>query len=73
MCAKRLDPVIGEATRRLEKINQLWIELAQLPHDAFRTPEYRRLVAAIRLEADTLSRVLDLDDTDTPAGQNGPP
>jgi hypothetical protein len=37
MCAKSLDPVIGEATRRLERINQLWIELAQLPHDAFRT------------------------------------
>ena len=71
MCAKPVDPVSGEATRRLERINQLWIELAQLPHEAFRTPEYRRLVAAIRVEADTFSRVLDLDDWDTPARKKG--
>jgi hypothetical protein len=71
MSAKPVDPVIGEAARRLERINQLWNELAQLPHDAFRTLEYRRLVAAIRVEADTLSRVLDLDDGDTPARKKG--
>jgi hypothetical protein len=71
MCAKSLDPVIGEATRRLERINQLWIELAQLPHDAFRTPEYRQLVRAIRVEADTFRRVLQLDDGDAPARNQG--
>ena len=46
---------ICKARRRLERINQLWIELAQLPHDAFRTPEYRQLVRAIRVEADTFN------------------
>jgi hypothetical protein len=58
MCAKAVHTVTDEAAESLEKINHLWQELSQLPHNSSRTAGYRQLVEAIRLEADALSRVL---------------
>jgi hypothetical protein len=58
MCARVAHTVTEEAAERLEKINRLWQELSQLPHNSSRTARYRQLVEAIRVEADALSLAL---------------
>ena len=70
MCAKAVRTVTEEAAERLEKINRLWQELSQLPHNSSRTLGYRQLVEAIRVEADALS--LALRDRGELVGKKGP-